>query len=169
MKIIITILIAIISLNVIATTKQDADFPNLGHLKSGDTIWYSNDSQTWFTANFVYYIEHKSCTKFEPVENEVRASVCDRQQRSVGIIWYDKPQHPDNYVIRYVRPYDPNSIKKPSKDELLGLLTRFQNLMFPKDLEASYGTAKGLIRDRDDLMNRTTEIRKLINESEYGK
>lgn len=168
MKFLLLVLCMIVSLNAAAINHYDAEFPDMSYLKWDDPIWYSNDGETWYTANFVYYAETAFCVTPPKVEGEFpKATACDKTKRSVGLVWYEPKQHDPDMAIKYVLPYDPATLQAPTKTELYGLLTRFENLMKSGDTGSAFSTATEIVRDREDLLRRTEALRKLLNETEY--
>lgn len=146
-----------------------AEFPDMGHLTWDDPVWYSEDGSKWHQANFVHYSVTTSCRQVESENTTelIQPSICDQQNRSVGLIWYDKPDHPESLVINYVQPNDPtleNPPDKPTKAELYGLLTRLENLLKTQDPRSTFSTAEGMMKDRELLLQRIEVLREILKQ-----
>lgn len=103
---------------LMATTVRGAEWPDLDHLNWDDPVWYSGDGETWYTANFLMQYIGPDCTSggLDDSGFPVPAD-CSAKKTQVGLVWYEKPLHPEGMEIAYLRTTpDDAETPKPAPD-----------------------------------------------------
>lgn len=73
---------------------------------------------------------------------------------------------PEPPVVPEPEPVDPEiPAERPSKQALLGVLTRLENLIGSDNPASAFSTARGMMADREILQQRIDAIRQLIDEN----
>lgn len=184
----------LLCLLVMATSVRGAEWPDMDHLDWDDPVWYSGDGQTWYRANFLFEHTGPYCTNggVDASGFPIPAD-CSKTKSHVGLIWYDKPQHPDGMQITHLRtaaaePGEPDPVEpdppvipdpdpvdpEPPKTKCLVNPTTFSSpaLRSPPDRlvnlittgDSAFGTAQRIREDKAELMPRIDEIYRIISE-----
>lgn len=177
----------LLCLLVMASSVRGAEWPDMDHLDWDDPVWYSGDGQTWYQANFLFEHTGPYCTNGGVDDSGYPIPAdCSKTKSQVGLIWYDKPQHPDGMQITHLRTAatepgepdpvepdppvipdpdpEPEPVEQPSKQAVLGVLTRLENLINSTEPASAFSTARGMMADRETLQPRIDALKDLINE-----
>ncbi|WP_430009965.1 hypothetical protein [Methylophaga lonarensis] len=126
-------------------------------------IWYSEDGVTWYEA--------QNWGTLQAVECVPGVTGCDSFARKNQIvIVHPDEQQAEVVYVRYERPSEPEPVPDPvpepvpeiSTQQLLGLLTRVENLLTTENPRSAFGTAAAMMADRDELMLRVERLREIV-------
>lgn len=124
---------------------------------AAEPIWYSENGTDWYEAEQWATLHHVECVP--------GITGCDSfVERNQIVVVHRDEQQADIVYVRYTIPDDAEPTPEVSTQQLLGLLTRIENLLTTENPRAAFGTAAAMMADRDDLMLRVDRLREIIRD-----